>query len=158
MSDSLPDLCGLGDLLTYLAGNPRIRRTGGIGSTSPSLKEKGLPILVKVLHPLLTYHELGELKYVVGVTSAALQQGFFACIHEVEDYLVHLGRVSNRVHFEASLLIFVVVCTIQALLYAPYFQQPKIYENCCAGKLFLNTPMCLWYGSWLLHWEGDQSP
>ena len=146
MSNHLPDLCGLGDLLTYFAGNFSMRRRGSAGSTSPSLKEKGLPILVKVLHPLLTNHDLGELKYVVGVTSAALQQGFFACVCEVEDYLVRLGRVSNRVYVGEYILMFVVVCTVQALLYAPDFQEPKIYENCCAGKLFLNTSMWLRYG------------
>ncbi|KAI9687403.1 MAG: hypothetical protein M1820_010472 [Bogoriella megaspora] len=90
-------VCGLGDLLTYFAGNPNMRRrAGGIFSTSSSLKENSLQILVKVLHPLLTHHELEELKSVVGVTSAALQQGFFACLREVEDYLVHLGRFFAR--------------------------------------------------------------
>jgi hypothetical protein len=145
MSNRLSDLCGLGDLLTYFAGNLSIRKRVSTGSTPPAPKEIVLPILVKVLHPLLTYHELGELKCVVGVTGAMLQQGFFACLREVEDYLVHLGRVSNCVYVEASMLIFVVVCTVQTLLYAPNLQEPKIYENCCAGKLFPNTSMCLQY-------------
>jgi hypothetical protein len=106
MSNHLPDVCALGDLLAYFAGNLSMRRRGSSDSTSHSPKERDLLILVKVLHPLLTHHELGELKHVVGVTSAALQQGFFACLREVEEYLVHLGRVSNRFYADASMLIF----------------------------------------------------
>jgi hypothetical protein len=62
-------------------------------TSKASATEQSIPILVKVLCPLLTNHELGELKYVVGVTCVMVQKGFFACLRDLEDYVVHLGRV-----------------------------------------------------------------
>jgi len=100
------DICSLGDLLTYLAGNFNRSRSYNTVSTSLSLRENGVQILIKVIHPLLTNHELGELKHAVGVTSVMLQQGLLTCLHEVDEYLIHLGRVSNFVYIEISELMF----------------------------------------------------
>jgi hypothetical protein len=52
-------------------------------------------ILAKILDPLLD-RDLGELQPVVGVICKMLQHSFFACLREVEDYIVCLGKVSLR--------------------------------------------------------------
>jgi len=66
-------------------------------------------VIEKVVCPLLVHWDLGELKDVVGVISVMLQHDFFTCLWQVENYILHIGKVSGRAvspYKEADIFIY----------------------------------------------------
>jgi hypothetical protein len=94
-------LSGLGNLLKTLAGSIGLQAAAG-KNTGPSTEvltrfANLISVATLEIHaPLRSQGDIAELKPVLAVAGQMLKAGFFSCLREFEDYILHLGKVSNR--------------------------------------------------------------